>query len=103
MHKVQTSSVGVVRKFGRGVPAYVSPSSSDRGSELRAPSQSTLRVASKRDVSVTKLNGNNPREPYLDCMVGRKRIPQSIKSLLSHACHIQLNIIVLKNLIAPLG
>ncbi|GBN89144.1 hypothetical protein AVEN_182994-1 [Araneus ventricosus] len=39
--------VGVAWKFGEGVPAQVSSSSSDRGSELRGPSQNSPRVASK--------------------------------------------------------
>ncbi|GBM76070.1 hypothetical protein AVEN_167490-1 [Araneus ventricosus] len=38
----------------RGVPAQVSSSSSDRGSKLRGPSQNSPRVASKRDVNITK-------------------------------------------------
>ncbi|GBM28606.1 hypothetical protein AVEN_72178-1 [Araneus ventricosus] len=46
-------SVGVVWKFGDGVPAQTSPSSSDRGSKLRGPSLNSPRVASKRDVSIT--------------------------------------------------
>ncbi|GBM26536.1 hypothetical protein AVEN_245261-1 [Araneus ventricosus] len=45
--------VGVARKFGEGVPAQVSSSSSDRGSKLRGPSLNSLRVASKRDVNLT--------------------------------------------------
>ncbi|GBO34185.1 hypothetical protein AVEN_43127-1 [Araneus ventricosus] len=40
---------GVVRKFGDGVPAQVSSSSSDRGSRY------SPRVATKRDVNGTKL------------------------------------------------
>ncbi|GBN72203.1 hypothetical protein AVEN_148277-1 [Araneus ventricosus] len=47
------SPVGVARKFGEGVPAQVSTSSSDRSSELRGPSLNSPRVASKRDVDVT--------------------------------------------------
>ncbi|GBL87373.1 hypothetical protein AVEN_118326-1 [Araneus ventricosus] len=54
------SPVGVVRKFGEGVPAQVSSSSSDRGSKLRGPSQNSPRVASKRDVNETKLNSRCP-------------------------------------------
>ncbi|GBL93899.1 hypothetical protein AVEN_153655-1 [Araneus ventricosus] len=46
----------VVRKFGEGVPAQVPSSSSDRGSKLRGPDQNSPRVASKRDVSIIKLN-----------------------------------------------
>ncbi|GBO08778.1 hypothetical protein AVEN_51152-1 [Araneus ventricosus] len=45
---------GVARKFGEGVPAQASSSSSDRGSKLRGPSQNSSRVASKRDIP--KLN-----------------------------------------------
>ncbi|GBN67711.1 hypothetical protein AVEN_134088-1 [Araneus ventricosus] len=48
--------VGVAWKFGEGVPAQVSPSSSDCGSKLRGPSQNSPRVASKRDVNIAKLN-----------------------------------------------
>ncbi|GBN44597.1 hypothetical protein AVEN_190989-1 [Araneus ventricosus] len=48
--------VGVAWKFGKGVPAQVSSSSSDRGSKLRGPSQNSPRVAAKRDVNITKLN-----------------------------------------------
>ncbi|GBO14535.1 hypothetical protein AVEN_239491-1 [Araneus ventricosus] len=47
--------VGAARKFEEGLRAPVSPSSSDRGSKLRGQSQSGPRVASKRDVNVTKL------------------------------------------------
>ncbi|GBN30634.1 hypothetical protein AVEN_118870-1 [Araneus ventricosus] len=46
-------SVGVACKFGEGVPAQVSSSSSDRGSKLRGPSQNSPRVASKLDVNIT--------------------------------------------------
>ncbi|GBO12125.1 hypothetical protein AVEN_69726-1 [Araneus ventricosus] len=45
----------MVRKFGEGVPARVSFSSSDRGSKFRGPSQNNTRVVSKRDVNITKL------------------------------------------------
>ncbi|GBN08657.1 hypothetical protein AVEN_257547-1 [Araneus ventricosus] len=48
--------VGVAWKFGEGVPAQKSSSSSDCGSKLRGPSQNSPRVASKRDVNITKLN-----------------------------------------------
>ncbi|GBL91835.1 JmjC domain-containing protein 7 [Araneus ventricosus] len=48
--------VGVVRKFGEGVPAWVSSSSSDCSSKLRGPSQNSPSVASKWDVNITKLN-----------------------------------------------
>ncbi|GBM42050.1 hypothetical protein AVEN_30404-1 [Araneus ventricosus] len=46
----------VVQKFGEGMPAQVPSSSSDRGSELRGPSQNTPRAASEQDVNITKLN-----------------------------------------------
>ncbi|GBM67437.1 hypothetical protein AVEN_265393-1 [Araneus ventricosus] len=49
----QTSSGGVTRKFGEGVPAQVSSSSSDCGSKLRGPSLNSPRVAAKRDVYLT--------------------------------------------------
>ncbi|GBM06425.1 hypothetical protein AVEN_266371-1 [Araneus ventricosus] len=48
----QTSSGGVAWKFGKGVTAQVSSSSSDRDSKLRGPSQNSPRVASKRDVNI---------------------------------------------------
>ncbi|GBM81175.1 hypothetical protein AVEN_205877-1 [Araneus ventricosus] len=38
------------------LPTEVSPSSSEGCSKLRSPSQNCPRVASKRDVNVTKLN-----------------------------------------------
>ncbi|GBL95600.1 hypothetical protein AVEN_24811-1 [Araneus ventricosus] len=44
----------VVRKFGEGVPAHVSSSSFDRGSKLSGPSPNSSRVASKRDINITK-------------------------------------------------
>ncbi|GBN40174.1 hypothetical protein AVEN_159704-1 [Araneus ventricosus] len=47
--------VGVAWKLGEGVSAQVSSSSSDRGSKLRGLSQNSPRVASKRDVNITKL------------------------------------------------
>ncbi|GBM73394.1 hypothetical protein AVEN_25053-1 [Araneus ventricosus] len=47
--------MGPVGKFGEGVPAQVSSSSSDRDSKLRGPSQNSPRVASKRDVNITNL------------------------------------------------
>ncbi|GBN66369.1 hypothetical protein AVEN_139314-1 [Araneus ventricosus] len=53
--------VGVAWKFGEGVPAQVSSSSSDCGSNLRGPSQNSSRVASKRDFNVTKLNNRRTR------------------------------------------
>ncbi|GBO13886.1 hypothetical protein AVEN_207571-1 [Araneus ventricosus] len=40
----------------RRMPAHVPFSSSDRSSKLRGPSQNLPRVASKRDVYITKLN-----------------------------------------------
>ncbi|GBM48738.1 hypothetical protein AVEN_193435-1 [Araneus ventricosus] len=46
----------VVRKFGEGMSAQVLPSPSGRGSNLRSRSQNSPRVASKRDVNITKLN-----------------------------------------------
>ncbi|GBN19525.1 hypothetical protein AVEN_76265-1 [Araneus ventricosus] len=46
----------VGRKFGEWMPAQVPSSSSDRGSKLRGLSQNSPRVASKRDVNITKLN-----------------------------------------------
>ncbi|GBN11349.1 hypothetical protein AVEN_159131-1 [Araneus ventricosus] len=42
--------------FDSRVSALVSSSSSDRGSKFRGPSQNSPRVASKRDVNITKLN-----------------------------------------------
>ncbi|GBN83198.1 hypothetical protein AVEN_203035-1 [Araneus ventricosus] len=50
------SCVGVVRKFGEGVLAQVSSSSSDHGLKLRGLSQIGPSVVSKRDVNITKLN-----------------------------------------------
>ncbi|GBM65574.1 hypothetical protein AVEN_169854-1 [Araneus ventricosus] len=44
----------LVRKFGEGTPSQVS-SSSDSGPKLRDLFQNSPRVASKRDVNVTKL------------------------------------------------
>ncbi|GBM82710.1 hypothetical protein AVEN_107739-1 [Araneus ventricosus] len=54
----QTSSLPPVQcgRMERGVPAQVSPSSSDHSSKLRGPSQISPRVASNRDVNITKLN-----------------------------------------------
>ncbi|GBL91499.1 hypothetical protein AVEN_136968-1 [Araneus ventricosus] len=46
---------GMVRKLGEGVLAQALSSSSERGSKLRGPSHNTPRVASKRDVTITKL------------------------------------------------
>ncbi|GBL82138.1 hypothetical protein AVEN_252338-1 [Araneus ventricosus] len=69
----RASNAGVVQKIGwelaaltkplvlvwcrslvRGLPAQVSPLSSDRGSKLRGPSQNRLRVASKWNVNIKK-------------------------------------------------
>ncbi|GBO04576.1 hypothetical protein AVEN_269662-1 [Araneus ventricosus] len=50
--------LGVAWKFGEGVPAQVSSSSSNLGSKLRGPSQNRTVVASKRDVNITKPNQN---------------------------------------------
>ncbi|GBM92588.1 hypothetical protein AVEN_176144-1 [Araneus ventricosus] len=44
----------VERKFGEGVPAQVSSSSSDRDSELRGQSQNSPPDASKRDLNITQ-------------------------------------------------
>ncbi|GBL79790.1 hypothetical protein AVEN_28871-1 [Araneus ventricosus] len=52
---VKRIPASVLRKFEEGMPIQVS-SSSDRGSELGGPSQNSSRVASKRDVDITKLN-----------------------------------------------
>ncbi|GBM77934.1 hypothetical protein AVEN_35304-1 [Araneus ventricosus] len=46
--------VGVAWKFGEGMSAHVSSSSSDHGSKLRCPSQNSPCVASERDVNITK-------------------------------------------------
>ncbi|GBM37657.1 hypothetical protein AVEN_132099-1 [Araneus ventricosus] len=48
----------VALKFGEGVPAQVSSSSSDCGLKLRRPSQNGPRVASQRDVNITKTKLN---------------------------------------------
>ncbi|GBN04805.1 hypothetical protein AVEN_270735-1 [Araneus ventricosus] len=56
--------VGVAWKFGEGVPAHVSSSSSDRGSKLRGPSQNSPRVASKRDVNIAKLKKLQTSAPH---------------------------------------
>ncbi|GBM36806.1 hypothetical protein AVEN_165073-1 [Araneus ventricosus] len=47
---------GVVWKFGEGVQAQVSSSSSDCGSNVRVPSQNSPLVASKRYDNITELN-----------------------------------------------
>ncbi|GBM18612.1 hypothetical protein AVEN_110279-1 [Araneus ventricosus] len=48
-------NVGLAWNLGERVPSQVSSSSSDRRSKLRGPSQNSPRVASKRDVNITKL------------------------------------------------
>ncbi|GBL79721.1 hypothetical protein AVEN_18245-1 [Araneus ventricosus] len=54
-------------RLERVLPAQESSLSSDRGLELRGPSQNSPRVASKRDVNVTKLKLENlvPDKSYL--------------------------------------
>ncbi|GBM71203.1 hypothetical protein AVEN_119927-1 [Araneus ventricosus] len=52
----QAERADVLRKFGKRVPAQVSYSSSDSGSKLRGWFQNSPRVASKRDIDITKLN-----------------------------------------------
>ncbi|GBM52283.1 hypothetical protein AVEN_190697-1, partial [Araneus ventricosus] len=47
--------VGMVWKFGEGVPVQVSSSSSHRGSKLQGPSQNSPHVASKWDDDMIKL------------------------------------------------
>ncbi|GBL83992.1 hypothetical protein AVEN_23495-1 [Araneus ventricosus] len=58
---VKRPPVGVAWNFGEGVPAQVSSSSSDRGSKLRGPFQYSPRVASKRDVNITKTKKKSRR------------------------------------------
>ncbi|GBM75169.1 hypothetical protein AVEN_99567-1 [Araneus ventricosus] len=54
---VKRPPAGVVQKFGGvGSPVEVSFSLSDRGSKLRGQSQNIPRVASKRDLNITKRN-----------------------------------------------
>ncbi|GBN16783.1 hypothetical protein AVEN_231368-1 [Araneus ventricosus] len=62
-------------KFGEGLPARASASSSDSSSKLRGLSQSNPRVASKRDVNITKLPRGHSGEPrsYF-CTPGRKKV-----------------------------
>ncbi|GBM77925.1 hypothetical protein AVEN_89588-1 [Araneus ventricosus] len=48
----------------RGMPAQVSSSSSDRGSKLRGPSQTSSRAAEKYDVIITRLNSTGPCTSY---------------------------------------
>ncbi|GBL81865.1 hypothetical protein AVEN_50469-1 [Araneus ventricosus] len=50
---IKRPPVGVVRKFGEGVPVQVPYLSSDRNSELRGPFKNSPRVASQRDVIIT--------------------------------------------------
>ncbi|GBO07697.1 hypothetical protein AVEN_188489-1, partial [Araneus ventricosus] len=45
--------IGAARKFGEGLPARVTSTSSDCGSKLRGPSLNSPRVGSKRDVNIT--------------------------------------------------
>ncbi|GBM65392.1 hypothetical protein AVEN_232322-1 [Araneus ventricosus] len=52
---VNRPTAGVVRKFGEGMPVQMSSSSADLGSKLRGSSQNSPRVASKRDINITKL------------------------------------------------
>ncbi|GBM26181.1 hypothetical protein AVEN_197002-1 [Araneus ventricosus] len=54
MLRVKGPPDDVVWKFGEGVPAHVSSLSSDYGSELRDPSQSSPHVASKQIVNITQ-------------------------------------------------
>ncbi|GBM55794.1 hypothetical protein AVEN_109237-1 [Araneus ventricosus] len=55
-HGSTRATAGVVRKFGEGVPAQVSFSSSGLGSKLRDLSQNSPRVALKWDTNITKLD-----------------------------------------------
>ncbi|GBM76368.1 hypothetical protein AVEN_165972-1 [Araneus ventricosus] len=55
-YEVKRPPPSAVRKLDKGVPAQVSSSSSDRCSKLQSPSQNSPRVASKRDVNLSKLN-----------------------------------------------
>ncbi|GBM37268.1 hypothetical protein AVEN_244950-1 [Araneus ventricosus] len=64
---------GVARKFGEGVPAQASSSSSDHGLKLRDPSQNSSRVASKQDVNITKPSYT----PEIGKMVVEKRFQES--------------------------
>nr|GBM71797.1 hypothetical protein AVEN_84168-1 [Araneus ventricosus] len=59
---------GVAWKLGEGVSAQASSSSSDRGSKLRGPSQTSPRVASKRDVNVTENYHLTALVTILTCM-----------------------------------
>ncbi|GBL72126.1 hypothetical protein AVEN_115130-1 [Araneus ventricosus] len=72
---VKRPPVGMAWKFGEGVPAQVSFSSSDRGSKLGGPSQNSPRVASKRDVNVTKTKTRSKRS-HVTLRANEKR-PQS--------------------------
>ncbi|GBN86809.1 hypothetical protein AVEN_55403-1 [Araneus ventricosus] len=60
--------VGVAWKFGEAVTSQVSSSPSDGSSEIRGPSQNRPRIASKRDVNITKPNETNHPSPRIrDC------------------------------------
>ncbi|GBO21892.1 hypothetical protein AVEN_78060-1 [Araneus ventricosus] len=52
---VKRPAAGVVRKFGEGGASSDSSSSSGHVSNLRGPSPNSPRVASKRDVNITRL------------------------------------------------
>ncbi|GBM29287.1 hypothetical protein AVEN_177602-1 [Araneus ventricosus] len=52
----QTSSAGMVWKFGKEVTSHASASSSEHGSKLRGLSQDSSHLASKLDVSPTELS-----------------------------------------------
>ncbi|GBM41322.1 hypothetical protein AVEN_241482-1 [Araneus ventricosus] len=51
--------IGVALKFGEGVPAQMSSSSSNRDSKLRGPSPNSCRVSSKRGSNITKTKALN--------------------------------------------
>ncbi|GBM99899.1 hypothetical protein AVEN_188416-1 [Araneus ventricosus] len=53
---IERLPAGVVRKFGNWVPVQVSSSSSDHSSELRGPYRNFPRVASKRNLNLSKPN-----------------------------------------------
>ncbi|GBM25316.1 hypothetical protein AVEN_232455-1 [Araneus ventricosus] len=55
MLRVKRFLIGVVGQLGEGALAQAPPSSSDRGSKLRGPSQNSPRVASKWHVNIAKL------------------------------------------------
>ncbi|GBL64199.1 hypothetical protein AVEN_261190-1 [Araneus ventricosus] len=52
---MDVEDAGVVQKLREGVTTQMPSSSSDRGSKLLGPSQNSPRVASIRDVNLTKL------------------------------------------------